>query len=291
MLAAKFSLRALPLKNSLSAVNGESAQLFRTVFETFLHQIAESESLRDVSSRLVANICNGRWLWRNRICAEAIAIKVTVGNEIAVECSGLDYPLNEFTLPTGATKVVDALVDGFRGVNSRPITIEAHVDFGVPGAEVYPSQNYIDGKPKGFARPLYCVASKRLEISDPEDRKTVVRVMGQAALRDQKVWNALRTIDTWYDRAASKPIPVEPLGASLEDQLFYRQYNNGKGNSMFDYLRRLDEIARGSDEERFTIACLIRGGVFSSDSDKADKENRRKNEELEQATAAEIEGE
>ena len=77
LLVTRFSLRALPLNNSLSAVNGESAQVFRAIFEGFLRQIRESESLREVSSRLVANICNGRWLWRNRICAETIDIKIS----------------------------------------------------------------------------------------------------------------------------------------------------------------------------------------------------------------------
>ena len=291
VLVARFSLRTLPLAKSLSAVNGESAQVFKTILEGFLRQVKESESLRDVSSRLVANICNGRWLWRNRVCAEKIDIKISVNNEVVMECSGLDYPLNGFTLPAGSTKVVDALIDGFRDGNSRLITVEAHVDFGVPGAEVYPSQNYIDGKPKGFARPLYCVSNRRLEASDPEDRKTVVRVMGQAAMRDQKIWNALRTIDTWYGAGECRPIAVEPLGASLEDQLFYREYKNGKGNSMFDYLRRLDEVISESDEERFTIACLIRGGVFSSDSDKAAKEGKAKLEGVALAPEVEVEGE
>jgi CRISPR-associated protein Csy3 len=72
VLVAKFSLRALPLRKSLSSVNGESAPVFRKNFETFLAQVEDSESLRDVARRIVANICNGRWLWRNRICAETI---------------------------------------------------------------------------------------------------------------------------------------------------------------------------------------------------------------------------
>jgi CRISPR-associated protein Csy3 len=281
VLVARFSFRALPLKKSLSAVNGESAQDFRKILEAFLAQVEDSESLQDVASRIVANICNGRWLWRNRVCAEKIEIKIRVRDKV-IECSALDFPLNGFRLPEDSTAAVNALADGFCDRGSPLITVEARIDFGVPGAEVYPSQNYIDGKPAGFARPLYCVANRRLETPDAEDRKTVVRVMGQAALRDQKIWNALRTIDTWYSPDGARPIPVEPLGASLEDQVFYREYKNGKGNSMFDYLRRLDEVKSGSDEERFAIACLIRGGVFSSDSDKADKENRNKMDEIKQ---------
>ena len=44
--------------------------------------------------------------------------------------------------------------------------------------------------------------------------------MGQAALRDQKIGNALRTIDTWYPAYEERrvPLPVEPNGASLDAQ-------------------------------------------------------------------------
>ena len=165
VLIARFSFRALPLKKSLSAVNGEAAQVFKKTLEAFLAQIENSESLRDVASRIVANVCTGRWLWRNRVSAEKIDIKIRVRDEV-IECSGFDYPLNDFKLPPGATKVVDALIDGFCDRTSPLITAEAHVDFGVPSTEVYPSQNYIDGKPSGFARPLYCVTNRRLEASD-----------------------------------------------------------------------------------------------------------------------------
>ena len=50
------------------------------------------------------------------------------------------------------------------------------------------------------------------------------RTMGHAALRDQKIGNALRTIDTWYPRYTEhgRPLPVEPNGASLEAQEFFR---------------------------------------------------------------------
>ena len=46
-------------------------------------------------------------------------------------------------------------------------------------------------------------------------------------------------------------------------------------------------MVSGSNEERFAIACLIRGGVFSSDSDKAAKENQIKVDETRQLAEAE----
>ena len=89
-----------------------------------------------------------------------------------------------------------------------------------------------------------------------------MRVMGQAALRDQKVSNALRTIDTWYPEYASfgRPIPVEPNGANLEYQRFFR---NGRQASAFELVKKLNLLDPASLEGLFVTASLIRGGVFS----------------------------
>ena len=87
------------------------------------------------------------------------------------------------------------------------------------------------------------------------------RTMGHAALRDQKISNALRTIDTWYPAYAEygRPLPVEPNGASLEAQEFFRD----KKTSAFEFARRLNTLDPTSPDGMFMIASLIRGGVFS----------------------------
>jgi CRISPR-associated protein Csy3 len=90
--------------------------------------------------------------------------------------------------------------------------------------------------------------------------------MGQAALRDQKVGNALRTIDIWYPSFGERgvPIPVEPNGANLDAQEFFRD----KKTSGFDLMRRVGEIAPiDSPEGNFLLACIIRGGVYSGSDD------------------------
>jgi len=122
---------------------------------------------------------------------------------------------------------------------------------------VFPSQNYLEDKPKGFARSLYCLGTP-----DRASKTDGIRVMGQAALRDQKISNALRTIDTWYPDFASfgRPIPVEPNGANLEAQRFFR---HGKKVSAFDLVKQLNTLDPASPEGLFVTASLIRGGVFS----------------------------
>ena len=134
--------------------------------------------------------------------------------------------------------------------------------FGVRGAlEVFPSQNYVEDKPRGFARPLYCLgAPERIHSRNGMEFEST-RTMGHAALRDQKIGNALRTIDTWYERYAEhgRPLPVEPNGASLEAQEFFRD----RKTSAFEFARRLNTLDPASPEGMFMIASLIRGGVFS----------------------------
>ena len=172
-------------------------------------------------------------------------------------------PLNHFTdISTGGRKVATYIADGLRGDDAAGLDIEAQLDFGVRGAlEVFPSQNYVEDKPRGFARPLYCLgAPERIHSRNGMEFEST-RTMGPAALRDQKIGNALRTIDTWYPRYAEhgRPLPVEPNGASLEAQEFFRD----RKTSAFEFARCLNTLDPASPEGMFMIASLIRGGVFS----------------------------
>ncbi len=100
--------------------------------------------------------------------------------------------------------------------------------------------------------------------------------MGQAALRDQKISNRLRTIDTWYDAfdIVGKPLPVEPNGASIDLMSFFR---SGKATA-FNMFSRLNQIDPNSNEGMFCIGSMIRGGVYSGGSDKAEPKANAKTE-------------
>ena len=86
--------------------------------------------------------------------------------------------------------------------------------------------------------------------------------MGQAALREQKIGNALRTIDTWYPAYEERlvPISVEPNGANLDMKEFFRKKGDASG---FKLMQRVGELDPETPEGLFLLACLIRGGVFS----------------------------
>lgn len=274
-LVVRFYLAFLPLADSLSSCAGKNkdeTNAIRKSIEIFLEKANESEGLSEVARRYARNIANGRWLWRNRTIARSVQIKARVGKSDQLNKMAEFASFDALTIPTNnfdkynleEIKLGEEIANQMRGSSFNSLMIEANLTLRTPGAEVFPSQNYIEKKPTGFSRPLYKVGHPELETN------VGIRVMGQAAIRDQKVFNAIRTIDTWYpDFAEVKlPIPIEPKGASLEFQEFYRE----KKASSFDLFSRLNIIDPNDPDGMYCIACFDRGGVYSA-SDKQEKNN------------------
>ncbi|MEG0344293.1 MAG: type I-F CRISPR-associated protein Csy3 [Acinetobacter sp.] len=277
-LLVKWDLRFIDLQHILFAcaskagADKQEEKDFREGFKVFIEKAKNSEGIQEVARRYVRNIVNGRWLWRNRSIAEHILIKVseTVEHENSqttrnykntMEFNALDYGLKSFdNVSQNEQQLADIIVKGMRGDVNTSLHVEAIIDFGMGGVEVFPSQNYLEDKPKGFSRSLY-----QINPVKPERQSKDNQSLGQAAIRDQKVGNALRTIDTWYPRFIendSKPIPVEPNGASLDAQDFFR-VDKGAKASAFDILKEIRSLDPNSDKGMFLIACLVRGGVYS----------------------------
>lgn len=232
---------------------------FRDGLQAFVEKAKTSPGLEEIACRYARNIANGRFLWRNRAVAKQVTVTVRDNSGWRVSFEALNVPLNTFGDYSAEEKqIAQRLADGMRGKRDTALHVQADVDFGVRGAvEVFPSQNYLENKERGFARPLYCVGDVPLN----QDRHSI-QERGQAALRDQKVGNALRTFDTWYPGYETRqlPIPVEPNGASLDAQAFFR---NTKEASGFQFMLRVGDMDPASPEGMFLLACLIRGGVFS----------------------------
>ena len=276
-LLVKWDLRFIDLQHILFAAatkagaDKQDEKDFRQGFKDFVEKTKESDGIKEVARRYVRNIVNGRWLWRNRVIAENILIKVSKANlhdnsqsvksyEKIAEFKALDYSLKSFAdVSADEQKIADIIVKGMQGDVSASLHIEAILDFGMGAVEVFPSQNYLEDKPKGFSRSLY-----QINPVKPERQAKDNQFLGQAAIRDQKIGNALRTIDTWYPEFLQndeKPIPVEPNGASLDAQQFFRV---GKEKvSGFDILKEIRTLDPNSEKGMFMIACLIRGGVYS----------------------------
>ena len=296
ILGVDFSLCYLPLLEALHACVGKNnAQIFREKIKDFLNKSKNSSELSEVASRYARNIGNGCWLWRNSTMASKIEIEVWVGNndgqdKLLVNFDALSMPRRTFENYTDQEKTLAAeIVKQMQGDSQRTLMVRAILTLRVAGAEIFPSQNYIEKKTTGFARSLYKIGHPKAFSKTSDMNLKDIRIMGHAALRDQKISNAIRTIDTWYPAYGENnfPIAVEPIGANLENLEFYRHPSNQ--NSCFDYLAKLIESELNEHEKLFLIACIERGGVFNgkektkpaSDNKKnKDKSITNKNEEL-----------
>jgi CRISPR-associated protein Csy3 len=272
-LCVEFSMRFVPFEGLMT---GCSDKDYRKKVEAFIARFTSgdaSEELKEVCRRYARNILNGRWLWRNRILGGVTVTATPHGAEPLVMRDGImsgfsDYKREELEL-------AEHILVGLLG-REVTINVKGEIDFGFTGeVEVFPSQNMVTKKPDGFARSLYKVDmisrndlrrvldSARNDGEDAGEFIADMIDMGIAAIRDQKLGNALRTIDTWYAKDAA-PIPVEPNGASLEFNEIMRS-KNVSGQSL---LKKIDEIMPGApghlnEEAAYLIALLIRGGVFS----------------------------
>jgi len=272
----EFTLSLLDLSHSLHSVAAgkkDDASLiseYRDSVYGFVARAKESSGLAEVANRTARNILNGRWLWRNRLIAKAINIAVECDQQSLAQADALSLPLDHFDDYSDQELALGKeLTSQMKGEKLSTLKVMATVYTRAQGVvEVYPSQNYLEKKKaenkktenkkteSGVSRSLYVHHAPDLmrNMHSPS-------ITGYAAIRDQKVGNALRTIDTWYpsDSKQPKPIPVEPMGANLEEQRFFRQ----KKSSSFELLKSLNELDPNSPDGMFVIACLIRGGVYS----------------------------
>lgn len=260
-----FGLRMIDLSSTLFACAAEKVEITNAVRESilgFADRAKTSAGAEDVCRRIARNIANGSWLWRNRVTASSIRVEVLSGSNKIAEFDALATPMRHFNdFTDGEKAVAEVLLRSMQGDAQASLHVVAFISFGVKGAvEVFPSQAYVESKPSGFARPLYKINPTRMRTANKSADVESSQVLGQAALRDQKISNRLRTIDTWYPdfEQVKQPIPVEPNGANLELMQFFRP----KKSSAFSMFARLNQIDPNTDEGKFCIAMMLRGGVL-----------------------------
>lgn len=250
-LKVSFTLRVLPGTGHPSACNDADyqAKLLQTV-----QSYVEKNGFAELAKRYAANLANGRFLWRNRIGAENV--EVIIGHlvdgraETSWSFDALSQSVREFSSTSKELAELAQLIEGgLKGQQHVLLQITAFVRLG-QGQEVFPSQELILDRGRG------------------DKSKTLYHVNDVAAIHSQKIGNALRTIDTWYEGASELgPIAVEPYGSVTTQGKAYRQ-----PKQKMDFYTLLDtwvlkDQVPDTDQQHFVMATLIRGGVFG-DSDK-----------------------
>jgi len=247
-LKVQFTLRVLSGTGVPSACNNiDYRRKLMEVVDGYVRKYGFSELAR----RYAANLANGRFLWRNRIGAEDIQIHIAHLKEGKPESQwtfdALAHSLHDLEDsidPQSLSDLSNLIADGLSGKQHVLLQITAFVHMGA-GQEVFPSQELILDRGRG------------------DKSKTLYHVNEAAAIHSQKIGNALRTIDNWYDGAEENgPIAVEPYGSVTVQGKAWRQPKDKK-----DFYTLLDnwiikDAIPAPEQQHYVIAVLIRGGVF-----------------------------
>lgn len=242
-LKISFTLRVLGDLATPSTCNSPD---YQSALAEKINGYIQENSFAEQANRYAENISNGRFLWRNRVGAEFVEVRVTYENTCWVFNSH-DFNLREFCQPSGDLKALSEVIErGLAGGGDdfTFVTVEAFVRLG-SGQEVFPSQELILDKGKS------------------DKSKVLYRVQDIAAIHSQKIGNALRTIDTWYPEAdLVGPIAVEPYGSVTNRGKAYRQPKEKMDfYSLLDSWITKDKVPE-KEQQHYVIATLIRGGVF-----------------------------
>lgn len=226
-------------------------------FENALHTKVtdfKEQGLKELAHRYAQNIASGRFLWRNRICAEELLIQARINHaDDRIEFNGYDYALNDFSdnrQDNKLAQLTEAIYKGLVGTQDFVLLeVDAFVRLGA-GQHVFPSQ----------------------EMNMGEKKKVLFKLgkdNNQAAMHSVKLGNAIRTIDDWYSESAEYPIAVEPYGSVTQRGQAYRK-NKSKESAGDLYSLMLDWVNDKpiADEQKcYVLANLIRGGVFGGKSE------------------------
>lgn len=197
------------------------------------------------------NIFGAKMLWRNGF-ADDIDVCVTAArtNIGIVKCTESDSYQQLVERVALALKdetkrvVLDVVIDGWIG----------------RGQEIYPSQEFVEKTTDKNAK------SKTLARTEIDGNENV------AAMHSQKIGNAVRQIDTWYDGfdLNKKALAIDPACVDKSQMKAYRLKDTER--DLFTLLdtkleefcsniknQKIDQVDR---DVHFIVANLIRGGVF-----------------------------
>jgi CRISPR-associated protein Csy3 len=245
-LKLQFTVKVLGKIETPAACNNAE---FKSSYEKAARNYVEQEGFKDLAKRYALNLANGRFLWRNRVGAEAIEVVVNVAGEDLV-FNGFEYSLKNFDkTDSKVEKLANFIADALCGKEHYLLlTVTTYAKVG-KAQEVYPSEELVLDKGKG------------------DKSKILYAINNIAAMHSQKIGNALRSIDTWYPdyndpEESAGPIAIEPYGAVTNLGIAFR--NPKQKNDFYTLFDRfaLGEKLASKEQEHYVMAVLVRGGVF-----------------------------
>ncbi|GAB3392003.1 type I-F CRISPR-associated protein Csy3 [Azotobacter armeniacus] len=253
-LRVRFTLRVLGGAGRPSACNNAD---YQQKLEEKVQGYVEGIGFAELARRYACNLANGRFLWRNRVGAEAVEVRIAHLREGQASTSwtfdALKLPLRDFEAGSEAAGLNDlggVIERGLSGSDYVLLEVCAYARIG-DGQEVFPSQELI---------------LDRGDSKKGQKSKTLYTVGNVAGMHSQKIGNALRTIDTWYPEVETGlgPIAVEPYGSVTSQGKAYRQpKQKADFYTLFDGWVLKDQPL-STEQQHYVMANLIRGGVFGA---------------------------
>lgn len=248
-LKVKFTLRVLAnLAVPCTCNNQDYQQKLTQTIDKYIHETG----LDALAYRYAYNLANGRFLWRNRLSSEQIQVRITYQIDADAEkktavFNAFDFSLTHFDCP----KVEQEKLAEITGVISRVLS----------GEQPYALIEVVAFARMGEGQEVF--PSQELMLEKTKKSKTLYQIKDVAAMHSQKVGNAIRTIDTWYENGSeATPISVEPYGSVTSQGKAYRKSKNDFYTLLDNWI--LKDQKPEIEQQHYVIAGLIRGGIFGA---------------------------
>jgi CRISPR-associated protein Csy3 len=253
------------LANSLGP-NACNEDGFTDAHTKFIKAYKEKGGYRTLAKRYFMNLINGAILWRNRYGKNVQTEIEYEGNHFIFQADDIDFK-NSLSINSIKTKdkqkeaeaISDTIARALKGEFGQyaclQLNINAQSTLGF-GQDVYPSQEFSEKSIRDRAGQEISKVLAKMELKNGKK---------QAVMHSQKIGNAIRTIDDWYEKDAPYPLAVEPYGVDQAAQKALR-----KSNNFYKYIVKLEQLTDQINQEdhipntaHFVAACFVRGGVFS----------------------------
>lgn len=216
---------------------------------------AEKGGYQVMAERYLGQILNASTAWRNNDLTDESIVKVSCR---AGSVEATNHPGTQtISSKNDHQLIIDAIANALgdpKGFLRLKVTMSLTM---APMTEVYPSQSFTDN------------AKGRILASVPVQGPN--GPTNQAIIHNQKIGNAIRRIDDWYQENAPYPIAIEPFGIdrSLDRAIriesgrhFYRLLTH-ELLGFIDATKKAKKVSDIPGDVFYFIGCLIRGGVFS----------------------------
>ncbi len=225
---------------------------FRSALKNLVQAYQEVDGYAYLADLYLTNIFKAKMLWRNGLADDVSVAVFPLRSELSQvnELGNDDYQ--------SLVKEVGRALSG----QCKRLVLKVVISCWLgDGQEVYPSQEFVQKTSEKGAK------SKTLA------RTSIKKNQNVAAMHSQKIGNAIRQIDIWYDgfEDLQKPLAIDPACVNKTEFKAYRLKTTKRDlyslftNQLLDFVEQTKatkDIATLDPDIHFVVANLIRGGVF-----------------------------